>query len=620
MIRKQILAILAASILALGAATTVDALSMHPGRMPFGTVPDAGLFQKPTVKADSCALMLPVNGAQMCGVQTAPGFVAFRGIRYATAARWQPPVAAAVAANTTAFGSECPQPHYSGPQQSTIVDGKEDCLFLNVWTPNPVPTAKLPVMVFIHGGAFVSGSGSSPLYDGTALASQGVIVVTLNYRLGALGFLAAKKAALFPIEHGSQGMDVSGNFGLLDQQAALQWVQANIGYFGGDKTQVTIFGESAGAMSVGLQTMVMPSNYSQPSPGTYQPKYFRAAIMESNPLGQQYLSNSTAGDGANYVGDQFLGYLCETSQYNKPIDKKPNCSATADWASDPQKMNYQKIVMAQNGFLKKAILEKDVLRAVIGIRELPWQPVMDGTVVVSEPWTGFAPQTTAIPLMLGMNKDEGVLFAAGMAMSPTAKPSTLPTKDDYHALLDHAFHGSNDRIFTDPRYRADDSSATDYYSASGTALSHVIGDFSFLCGGEQTAHAGVSIPGAQTVYVYYFSQPPFFDLYPKSEDDGACAYTTGNVCHGNEMPYVFNALALMEARGFTPNTTDQPLATAMSADWVAFAKGQAPTGWLPYNFQTANANQLLGTAVTQINLDDTGHCPIWKSVPPFNHL
>jgi para-nitrobenzyl esterase len=123
-------------------------------------------------------------------------------------------------------------------------DVSEDCLYLNVWTPAAGHDKPCPVLVWIHGGAFCQGSGSVPIYDGRALAAQGVVVVTLNYRLGVLGFLAhpdlTQESPLAP----------GGNFGLQDQIAALQWVQANIAAFGGDPGAVTIAGQSAGALSV----------------------------------------------------------------------------------------------------------------------------------------------------------------------------------------------------------------------------------------------------------------------------------------------------------------------------------------------------------------------------------
>jgi para-nitrobenzyl esterase len=120
----------------------------------------------------------------------------------------------------------------------------EDCLYLNVWTPAPSPGAKLPVLVYLHGGGFVSGDGSENRYDGASLAARGIVTVTVNYRLGAFGFLALPEAA----RESPNG--TAGNYGLLDQVAALRWVRDNIAQFGGDPAQVTIAGNSAGAISV----------------------------------------------------------------------------------------------------------------------------------------------------------------------------------------------------------------------------------------------------------------------------------------------------------------------------------------------------------------------------------
>jgi para-nitrobenzyl esterase len=122
----------------------------------------------------------------------------------------------------------------------------EDCLVLNVWTPRVDAAARRPVMVWIHGGAFVFGAGHLPVYDGSALARRGAVVVTLNYRLGPLGYFVHPA---LDRESGG-GSAAAANFGLLDQIAALRWVQDNIAAFGGDPGRVTIFGQSAGAQSV----------------------------------------------------------------------------------------------------------------------------------------------------------------------------------------------------------------------------------------------------------------------------------------------------------------------------------------------------------------------------------
>jgi para-nitrobenzyl esterase len=143
--------------------------------------------------------------------------------------------------DATAFGPICPQ----NPTQYTKgLPQSEDCLTLNVWSPNTTSAAKLPVMVWIYGGGFLNGGAAMPLYDGTDLAQHGVVVVSFNYRLGHLGFFA------HPAVLDENRDRASGNFGLLDQIAALKWVKDNIAAFGGDPANVTIFGESAGGVSV----------------------------------------------------------------------------------------------------------------------------------------------------------------------------------------------------------------------------------------------------------------------------------------------------------------------------------------------------------------------------------
>ncbi|WP_435195281.1 carboxylesterase/lipase family protein [Streptomyces sp. NRRL F-5630] len=179
---------------------------------------------------------------------------AFMGVSYAAPPfgprRLRPPVAPEPwtgVRDAFVAGPTAPQPGYlpamAGLLEEAAAPG-EDCLNLNVWTPAPGRTGgRLPVMVWIHGGAFRNGSGSLPSYDGTRLAAEGVVCVTLNYRLGAEGFL------LLP--------DSTSNLGLLDQVAALQWVRDNIAEFGGDPDNVTVFGQSAGAISI-TALMTMP--------------------------------------------------------------------------------------------------------------------------------------------------------------------------------------------------------------------------------------------------------------------------------------------------------------------------------------------------------------------------
>lgn len=186
------------------------------------------------------------------------GVDAFLGIPYAEAPvgqyRWKPPRPPAHwqgVRSADKFGASCQQRVFPNGDilmwtREFNVSGpvSEDCLTLNVWTSKPKPAAKMPVLVWIHGGALTSGSGSVPIYNGSNLAKQGVVVVTINYRLGVYGFLASRALSA------ESPVGASGNYGLMDQAAALEWIKANIAAFGGDPARVTIAGQSAGAASV----------------------------------------------------------------------------------------------------------------------------------------------------------------------------------------------------------------------------------------------------------------------------------------------------------------------------------------------------------------------------------
>ena len=179
---------------------------------------------------------------------------AFLGIPYGAPPvgdlRWKPPVPAAKwtgVRKAAEFGAHCMQGRVFDDMVFRDAGGSEDCLTLNVWVPAKPSSAKLPVMVWIYGGGFVGGTTSEQRQDGSYLAQQGVIVVSMNYRLGVFGFLVHPELAK------ESGRNSAGNYGLLDQTAALQWVRKNIAAFGGDPGNVTIFGESAGSFSVSAQ-------------------------------------------------------------------------------------------------------------------------------------------------------------------------------------------------------------------------------------------------------------------------------------------------------------------------------------------------------------------------------
>jgi para-nitrobenzyl esterase len=216
------------------------------GALALATI--AACVSPPT--ADSSDPTVQLDSGLVQG-EAAGELTVFRGIPYAAAPqgdlRWRAPEPVAAWSGVrlaTAFGAACPQPHVGNEPWSQVGPQSEDCLFLNVWTPAKANDADLPVMFFIHGGSLRAGAAGVPLYDGTKLAERGAVIVTINYRLGRLGFFAHPALTA----ENTDGM--LANYGLMDQIAALHWVKRNIGQFGGNPNNVTIFGESAGAVSV----------------------------------------------------------------------------------------------------------------------------------------------------------------------------------------------------------------------------------------------------------------------------------------------------------------------------------------------------------------------------------
>jgi len=241
------------------------------------------------------------------GVELSHGLEVFRGIPFAAhpagKLRWQPPQPPAAwqgVRKAGSFGPPCIQkagPQRLGPWTRVFLSKlqpSEDCLYLNLWTTAKRPHSLRPVMVWIYGGGFTSGAGSVPIYDAAALARQGVVVVNFNYRVGPFGFFA------YPGLTGESPHHSSGNYGLLDQIAALGWVQRNIAAFGGDPHQVTLFGQSAGAASVWL---LMQSPLAR--------GLFERAIIMSGPgvLPSTVITGERSLAAAEQEGRKFAGRL-----------------------------------------------------------------------------------------------------------------------------------------------------------------------------------------------------------------------------------------------------------------------------------------------------------------------
>jgi para-nitrobenzyl esterase len=276
----------------------------------------------------AAARVVPTDNGPVRGVET-PAVDKYLGIPYAAPPvgdlRWQPPQAPARwrgPRDASRFGNHCPQPASPFGTESTT----EDCLYLNVFTPSkhgepaqvtgkngkPKKAKRLPVMVWIHGGALVVGESDD--YDPTRLVQQGRVVVTLNYRLGFIGFFAHPALSAESADH------ASGNYGLMDQQTALQWVQRNIKKFGGDPDDVTIFGESAGGLSVHAQLASPLSaglfDRAIAQSGAYNPGEPSLADAESRGL----VVAHTAGCENNQTVECLRSVPVETLLANQPQD------------------------------------------------------------------------------------------------------------------------------------------------------------------------------------------------------------------------------------------------------------------------------------------------------------
>ena len=241
------------------------------------------------------APQVPTESGAISGV-SASGLTVFKGVPFAAPPvgdlRWRPPMPAAPWTGTRkadAFAPACMQTGVSMPGE-TPPAVSEDCLYLNIWTPADSSPGQLPVLVWIYGGGYINGSAAMPLYWGDRLATKGVIVVTIAYRLGPLGFLALPELTRESAHHSS------GNYGLLDQIAALEWVHRNIAAFGGDPKCVTIAGQSSGSISVSI---LMASPLAK---GLFQRAIGESGgLFEPLQLGPKFLLANAERDGEKYA-------------------------------------------------------------------------------------------------------------------------------------------------------------------------------------------------------------------------------------------------------------------------------------------------------------------------------
>jgi para-nitrobenzyl esterase len=439
---------------------------------------------------------------------------AFLGIPYAASTagnnRWRPPQAPTPwtgVLNATGTPVACPSVNLAGPMPA--FSGIEDCLKLNVWVPNPFPTGPAPVIVWLHTGAFTAASGFFPGHRGQALAAEtGAIVVTPNYRLAAFGFLAHTALAA------EDPRRASGNYGLLDQQAALRWVRDNIARFGGNPDNVTIAGTSAGGQSVGLQ-LVSPD-----SAGLFH----RAIIQSAYPT-----SRWTSDAEAKAQGDAF---------------------ATALGCTDPAQVPTCMRAASREAVL--TALSQGAQQVVEPTGRPFWEPSVDGVVIPNQPRIRFETgEFHHVPTIVGINRDEGwgsftsrfitLSFPSGVSLA------------QYESWVMNEFGPYASSVLG--RYPATSFSPIE-------TMARLVGDLQFVCEARRVARA-IERTGTP-VYVYSYEY-----IIDQLSPDFVLHGVEGNILFGNNYsPPIFP--------GHTLDAADQALHSKMAGYWTRFAASGNP--------------------------------------------
>jgi len=437
----------------------------------------------------------------------------YRGIPFADPPvgelRWHPPQPLEPwegVRDCTEFGPSCPQPAARIVRRVTGRQ-REDCLYLNVWSAAEAGS-RAPVMVWIHGGGFSIGSGSQRLYDGSRFAANGIVLVTINYRLGPFGFMA------HPALSAESPEGVSGNYGLLDQIAALKWVQENIAAFGGDPGMVTIFGESAGAVSVGC---LLASPLAE--------GLFHRAIMQSGvavEVASTLRGDSPRGPAAETVGAHIAAELGIEMQADAPAK---TAARLRDVPAD------------------ELLTATDPRVGLFGKGRKLW-PVVDGHVLPHPISAAYAEgHWHHVPVLLGTNADEGTLF---LPQLPVKGPLA------YTALVRTLFGDNASQIlqaFPAERPEQVRSAVADLVSVSA-----------FIAPTRRTAR--LLCAGKSPVWLYHFTR-----VSPLAER------LQRGATHGADIPYAFGNLP-----AFGYNKVDRAASATMQQAWIRFARTGDPNG------------------------------------------